>query len=71
VRRYKEILVAKGFQNIHEIDYDETFSLVTKMDSIQLALVIATSRGWEVHYMDVKNSFLHRDILEDIYMEHP
>jgi hypothetical protein len=34
VRRYKERLVSKGFQQIHGIDYDETFSPIEKMDSI-------------------------------------
>jgi hypothetical protein len=34
-----------------------------------LALAIAIARGLEVHYMDMKNAFLHGDILEDIYME--
>jgi hypothetical protein len=41
------------------------------MDSIRLALSIVVARGWEVHHMDVKNAFLHGDLLEDIYMEHP
>jgi hypothetical protein len=59
VSRYKERLVAKGFQQVHMIDYDETFAPVAKMDSIWLALAIAAARGWEVHQMDVKNSFLH------------
>jgi hypothetical protein len=68
---YKARLVAKGFQYIHMIDYDETFSLVEKMDSILLALSIATAVGWEVHHMDMKNDFLHRDLSEDIYMDQP
>jgi hypothetical protein len=34
VSSYKEILVSKDFQQIHGIDYDETFSPVEKMDSI-------------------------------------
>jgi hypothetical protein len=67
----KVILVSKGFQCIHEIDYDEMFSPVENMDSIRLALFIATTWGWEVHQMDVKNNFLHRDLSEDIYMEQP
>jgi hypothetical protein len=71
VRRYKERLVAKGFQQIHGIDYDETFSPVANMDSIRLVLAIATAKGWEVHQMDVKNDFLHNDISEEIYMEQP
>jgi hypothetical protein len=71
VSRYKTRLVAKGFQQVHGIDYDETFALVAKMDSIRLALAIVTARGWEVHQMDVKNAFLHRDLSEEIYMEQP
>ena len=34
VSRCKARLVAKHFQHIHEIDYDETFTPVAKMDSI-------------------------------------
>jgi len=34
VGRYKERLVAKGFQQFHSIDYDETFSLIEKMGSM-------------------------------------
>jgi hypothetical protein len=56
---------------VHEIDYDETVAPIAKMDSIRLALATATSKGWEVHEMDMKNAFLHRDISEEIYMEHP
>jgi hypothetical protein len=69
VRRHKERLVSKGFQHIHGIDYDETFSPVEKLDSIRLALAIGVTRGWEVHQMDVKNDFLHGDLSEDIYMD--
>lgn len=59
VCRYKAWLVAKYFQQVHGVDYDENFSLVEKMDSIQLALSIAGARGWEASHMDVKNVFLH------------
>jgi hypothetical protein len=71
VSRYKARLVTKGFQQVHGIDYNETFAPVAKMDSIHSTLAITTTRGWEVHYMDVNNAFLHEDILEDIYMEQP
>jgi hypothetical protein len=71
ISRYKARLVTKGFQEVHGIHYDETFTPVVKMDSIRLALAIAETEGWEVHQMDVKNVFLHGDLSEEIYMEHP
>jgi hypothetical protein len=61
----------KGFQQVHGIDYDETFAPVEKMDSIQLDLTIVVERRWEVHQMDVNNSFLHGYLKEYIYMEQP
>jgi hypothetical protein len=46
ISRYKAMLVAKGFQQVHGIDYDETFPRVAKMYSIQLALSIEVAKGW-------------------------
>ena len=63
---YKARLVANGFPQVQDIDYNETFSPVAKMDSIRLDLVIATSRKWEVHHMDVKSDFIHDDMIEEI-----
>ena len=50
-------MVAKGYSQVHGIDYNETFAPVAKMDSIRLALAIAASRQWEVHHMDVKCAY--------------
>jgi hypothetical protein len=45
ISKYKARLIAKGFQQVHGIDYDETFAPIEKMDSIQLTLSIATTKG--------------------------
>ena len=52
------------------MDYHETFAPVAKMDSIRLVLAIAASQHWEVNHMDVKSSFIHGDLHEEIYMNH-
>jgi hypothetical protein len=64
-------LVAKGFSQVEGIDYNETFSPIAKMKSIHLVLALVTSHKWEVHQMDVKSTFLHGDLQEEIYMEQP
>ena len=68
---YKARLVSKGFSQLQFIDYNETFVPVAKIDSIRLVLAITTSKQWEVHHMDVKSSFIHGDIKEEIYMKEP
>jgi hypothetical protein len=63
--------VAKGFSQVEGIDYSETFSHVSKMNSICLVLSLAASQGWSIYQMDVKSAFLHGDLQEEIYMEQP
>ena len=69
--KYKKILVAKGYSQVHGIDYIETFAPVAKMDSIRLDLTIAASKQWEVHHMDVKCAFLNGNLTDDIYVQKP
>ena len=67
----KERSVSKGFSQVEGIDYNETFGPVTKMNSMHRVLSLAALHNWKVHQMDVKFSFLHGDLQEEIYMEQP
>jgi histone deacetylase 1/2 len=69
--RLKALLVAKGYHQIDGIDYTETFSYVIKPSTIQIILTIALVKHWPIRQLDVKNAFLHSNIVEDIYMEQP
>ena len=51
---YKACVVAKGFTQEHGIDYEETFSPVTRYESIRYLLAHATLEDWEIEAMDVK-----------------
>jgi hypothetical protein len=49
VEMKKAQLVSKGFSQVEGIYCNETFSPISKMNSIFLALALATSHKWEVH----------------------
>jgi hypothetical protein len=48
VHIYKARLVTKGFKQIHGIDYDETFSLVTMLKSNRILLAIAAYFDYDI-----------------------
>ncbi len=71
IERHKARIVVKGFSQIYQVDYDETFAPVVKWDSIHILLVLTARYDLEVHQMDVKTAFLNGDLDHSIYMEPP
>ena len=71
VERFKARLVAKGFTQTYGVDYEETFALVAKMNSVRILLSLAVNRDWPLHQFDVKNAFLHGDLEKEVYMDVP
>jgi hypothetical protein len=71
VEKYKAWLVAEGYSQVEGIDFGEIFFPVSKLNSIRFLLLVIIRFDFEVEYMDVKIPFLHGDLEEEIYMEHP
>ncbi|GJT67255.1 retrovirus-related pol polyprotein from transposon TNT 1-94 [Tanacetum coccineum] len=67
-KRYKDRLVVKGFQHKQGVHYNEIFSPVVKMTTIRLVLSIVAAEDLHLEQLDVKTTFLHSDLDEDIYM---
>ena len=71
IERYKARLVARGFSQQYGLDYDETFSPVSKNTMVRVLIALVASKSWVLWQMDVKNVFLHGELDKEIYMEQP
>ena len=71
VERYKARLVAKGYTQKEGVDYKETFSPVSRKDSLRIVMALVAHFDLELHQMDVKTTFLNGDLHEDVFMAQP
>jgi hypothetical protein len=69
IKKYKARLVAKEFTQKEGEDFFYTYSHVAQITIIRVLLALAASHGLHIHQMDVKTSFLYRELDEEIYME--
>jgi hypothetical protein len=53
------------------MDYQETFSLVIKLNTIRVVLSLTVNFDWPLHQFDVKNTFFHDDLKEKVYINIP
>ncbi|MCO5570284.1 hypothetical protein L7F22_024002 [Adiantum nelumboides] len=68
--KYKARLVAKGFKQENGVDFDEIFSSMVKMTTLRTILGLVAIEKMELVQMDVKIGFSHRDLDENVYMQH-
>nr|GEY32311.1 putative ribonuclease H-like domain-containing protein [Tanacetum cinerariifolium] len=71
VVRNKARLVAQGYTQEDEIDYDEVFSPVARIKVIRLFLAYTSFKDFVVYKMDVKSAFLYGKIKEEVYVYQP
>ena len=71
IDKYKEKLVAKGYNQKKGIDYFDTFAPVTRISSIRVLIALASIHKLFVHQIDVKTVFLNGELQEEIYMDRP
>jgi len=62
VERYKVYPAVKGYTQVEDIDYKETFSNRTKFTTLRCLLTIATSQKLFTHQLSVQNVFLHSNL---------
>jgi hypothetical protein len=71
VTRNKARLMAKGYAQVTGLDFEETFALVARLESIRILLAYAAHHSFRLFKMDVKSAFLNGLVKEEVYVEQP
>nr|GEW61286.1 retrovirus-related Pol polyprotein from transposon TNT 1-94 [Tanacetum cinerariifolium] len=71
VIRKKSRLVVRGYRQEEGIDFEESFTPVSRMEATRIFLAYAAHKSFSVFQMDVKTAFLHGSLKEDVYVCQP
>ena len=69
--KFKARFVAKGFSQVKDRDFNETFAPTAKLTSLRMLLQMAAQQDLLLHTMDVKAAYLNAEIDFDLYVSQP
>ena len=61
--------MAKGLTQVPGVNFRETYTPVTQLESICTVLHIGATNDWDIDHIDIKMAFLHGELDEEIYMK--
>ena len=61
--------MAQGYSQVEEVDFDESFAPVVRLESIRIILSIACTMDFKLYQMDVKCAFLNGYLNEEVFVE--
>jgi hypothetical protein len=71
IKKFKARLVARDFFQRQGIDYQNTFVLIMRMNSLRVLLALMTVEDLKCHQVDINNAFTESVNTELIYMSAP
>lgn len=63
--------MARGFLQRQGIDFTEVFAPVARLETIRIVVAIACAKRWSLIQLDVKSTFLHGPLEEEVYVQQP
>ena len=69
--RFRAKFVAKGFSQVEERDFHETYSPTAKMSTIRIVLSLAVQNRYQLRQLDISTAYLNAKIDKDILMKQP
>ncbi|GJX15762.1 retrovirus-related pol polyprotein from transposon TNT 1-94 [Tanacetum coccineum] len=61
-------MVSKGYHQEEGIDFEESFALVARIESIRIFIANAANKNMTIYQMDVKTAFLNGELREVVYV---
>jgi hypothetical protein len=68
---WSDAKVVRGFKQRQGIDFNQSLSPVVKPATIWTVLHLVATWKWPIQQLDVKNAFLHGDLVEQVYCLEP
>nr|GEV33194.1 reverse transcriptase domain-containing protein [Tanacetum cinerariifolium] len=62
------VLVAKGYAHEEGIDFEESFSLVARLEVVRIFVAYVAHMSFPIYQMDVKTAFLNGLLKEEVYV---
>nr|GEV14773.1 retrovirus-related Pol polyprotein from transposon TNT 1-94 [Tanacetum cinerariifolium] len=69
--RKKARLIARDYKQEEGIDFEESFTPVTRLEAVRISLAYAAHKGLIVYRMDVKTAFINEPLKEEVYVSQP
>ena len=51
-------MVARGFGQIHNVEFSERFSPTLSTASVRIAVAVANKKDWSLRHLDIKQAFI-------------
>ena len=61
-------MVARGFGQIRNVDFSETFAPTPSAVSVKIDVAVANEKGWLLRHLDVKQGSIQAHMDEAVYM---
>nr|GEW89504.1 putative reverse transcriptase, RNA-dependent DNA polymerase [Tanacetum cinerariifolium] len=71
ILKNKARLVARGYRQEDEINFEESFASVARLEAIRIFLAYAAHKNMVVYQMDLKTVFLNGNLREEVYVSQP
>ncbi|KAJ3558222.1 hypothetical protein NP233_g11548 [Leucocoprinus birnbaumii] len=65
IARWKARLVARGFEQVFGLDFTDTTSSTTRLESLWILLHLAAINSWDIRQLDIKTAYLYGILPEE------